>query len=422
MAAHDDDTTAGLEARARGLDRHHAGTDLRDRFELPPGLVYLDGNSLGALPRGVAAALDGAVRLQWGTDLVASWNEHAWWDAPLRVGDAIGRLVGAAPGQVVVGDSTTVRLHQALHAAARLRPDRTVLLTDPGSFPTDLYVAAGVAEQLGWTVVTASPDQAEAALARLAAEGRPVGAVAYSQVDYRTGRLWDLAGVTAAAHDAGALAVWDLCHSAGALEVGLDAHQVDLAVGCTYKFLNGGPGSPAYLYVARRHLVEAANVLPGWHGHARPFAMEPAYEPAPGIGRFRIGTAPVLSMVALEAALGAFDGVDLGSLRSRSLSLTRYLREAIEQLVPDLDVVTPAEDGRRGSQLSIRHAEAYGVVRALAARGVLGDFRTPDVVRLGVAAPYLTHVDMLTAARTLRAVLGGREHLDPEYAVRAQVT
>lgn len=422
MAPTDDQAPDRLDERARELDRRHARTDLRDRFELPPGLVYLDGNSLGALPRGVAAAVEDAVRVHWGTDLVASWNDHAWWDAPLRVCDAIAALVGAAPGQVVVGDSTTVRLHQALHAAVRLRPDRHVLLTDPGSFPTDLYVAAGVAEQVGWTVVTAPPDEAEPALARLAAEGRPVGAVAYSQVDYRTGRLWDLAGVTAAAHEAGALAVWDLCHSAGAVEVELDAHQVDLAVGCTYKFLNGGPGSPAYLYVARRHLAEAANVLPGWHGHARPFAMEPAYEPAPGIGRFRVGTPPVLSMVALEAALGAFDGVDLGALRSRSLSLTRYLREAIEELVPDLAVVTPPEDRRRGSQLSVRHPEAYGVVRALAARGVLGDFRTPDVVRLGVAAPYLTHVDMLTAARALREVLDGGEHRDPAYQLRAQVT
>lgn len=422
MAPPDDEAPDRLEIRARELDRRHAGTDLRDRFELPPGLVYLDGNSLGALPRGVAAALEDAVRVQWGSDLVASWNDHGWWDAPLRVGDAIAPLVGAAPGQVVVGDSTTVRLHQALHAAARLRPDRPVLLTDPGSFPTDLYVAAGVAEQVGWTVVTVPPDEAETALARLAAEGRPVGAVAYSQVDYRTGRLWDLAGVTAAAHEAGALAVWDLCHSAGAVEVGLDLHQVDLAVGCTYKFLNGGPGSPAYLYVARRHLVEAANVLPGWHGHARPFAMEPTYEPALGIGRFRVGTPPVLSMVALEAALGVFEGVDLGAVRTRSLSLTRYLRETIEELVPALDVVTPAEDQRRGSQLSVRHPEAYGVVRALAARGVLGDFRTPDVVRLGVAAPYLTHVDMLTAARALRAVLDGEEHRDPAYAQRAQVT
>lgn len=422
MGALDDDVAVTFETRARELDRLHAATDLRDRFELPAGLVYLDGNSLGALPRGVRAAVADMVGLQWGTDLVSSWNDHGWWEAPLRVGDAIAPLLGAGPGQVVVGDSTTVRLHQALHAVASLRQDRRVLLTDAASFPTDLYVAAGVAEQLGWSVVTATPDEAPAALARLAAEGRPVAAVAYSQVDYRTGRLWDLPGVTAAAHRAGALAVWDLCHSAGALEVGLDEHQVDLAVGCTYKFLNGGPGSPAYLYVAHRHQREAANVLPGWHGHARPFSMEPRYEAAAGVARFRVGTPPMLSMAALEAALSAFGGIDVATVRRRSLSLTRFLRDALEALVPGVEVVTPQNDARRGSQVSVRHPQAYGVVRAMAARGVVGDFRSPDVVRLGVAAPYLTHTDMLTAARTFRQVLDGSEQLDPSYTSRAQVT
>ena len=422
MARTLDETAAPLDARARALDEQHGGTDLRDRFELPPGLVYLDGNSLGALPRGVAEAVAEAVRLQWGADLVASWNDHGWWDSPLRIGDAIAGLVGAGAGQVVVGESTTIRLHQALHAAAGLRPDRHVLLTDPGSFPTDLYVTAGVAAQVGWTVESATPDEAPAALERLAAAGRPVAAVAFSQVDYRTGRLWDLPGTTAAAHDAGALALWDLCHSAGAVPVDLDRSEVDLAVGCTYKFLNGGPGSPAFLYVATRHQSAAATVLPGWHGHARPFAMERGYEPAPGIDRFRVGTPPMLSMLALDAALRAFDGVDVTAVRARSLSLTGFLREAVEVLVPGAEVITPAEDDHRGSQLSIRHPHAYGVVRALAARGVLGDFRTPDVVRLGVAAPYLTHGDMLAAARALAQVLAAEEHLDPAFAVRAQVT
>ncbi len=422
MARTEDETVAALDARARDLDEQHRGTDLRDRFELPPGLLYLDGNSLGALPRGVAEAVAAAVRLQWGADLVASWNDHGWWDSPRRIGDAIAGLVGAERGQVVVGESTTVRLHQALHAAAGLRPDRHVLLTDPGSFPTDLYVAAGVAAQVGWTVELATPDEAPAALERLAAAGRPVAAVAFSHVDYRTGRLWDLPGVTATAHAAGALALWDLCHSAGAVPVDLDRSGVDLAVGCTYKFLNGGPGSPAFLYVAARHQCAAATVLPGWHGHARPFAMERVHEPAPGIERFRVGTPPMLSMVALEAALQAFDGVDVTTVRARSLSLTRFLREAVEVLVPGTDVITPAEDERRGSQLSIRHQQAYGVVRALSARGVVGDFRTPDVVRLGVAAPYLTHADMLAAAGALSQVLAADEHLDPRFEVRAQVT
>jgi len=415
-------SSAELEARAHALDAAHEGTDLRERFELPPAVVYLDGNSLGALPRGVAERVAEVVRIEWGRDLVGSWNDHDWWDAPRRVGDRLAPLLGAAPGQVVVGDSTTVRLFQTLHAAARLRPDRRVLVTDPGSFPTDLYVADAVAQQVGWTVEHATPDEAAATLARLDDEGRPAAAVAFSQVDYRTGRLWDLPGVTAAAHRAGALAVWDLCHSAGALPVGLDEHAVDLAVGCTYKFLNGGPGAPAYGYVASRHVRDVVPVLPGWQGHARPFAMERTYEPVDDVARMRIGTPPMIALLALEAALGAFDGVTIDAVRARSLSLTGFLRDALEASVTGVEVLTPHDPARRGSQVSVRHPQAYGVVRAMAARGVVGDFRAPDVVRLGVAAPYLTHADMLTTARAFAAVLVADEHLAPEHAVRAAVT
>lgn len=416
------DDATDLDERAAALDAAHAATDLRDRFELPDGVAYLDGNSLGALPRGVAERVAEVVRTEWGHDLVASWNDHDWWDAPTRVGDLVGRLVGAAPGQVVVGDSTTVRLHQALHAAAALRPDRPVIVTDPGSFPTDLYVAAGVAAQRGARVVHATPDEAPALLVRLAEAGTPAGVVAFSQVDYRTGRLWDLPGVTAAAHDAGAVAVWDLCHSAGAVPVGLDEHGVDLAVGCTYKFLNGGPGSPAYLYVPTRLQAAFETVLPGWHGHARPFAMEPTYEPAPDLRRAKVGSPPLLSMLALQAALAAFDGIPVEAVRARSLSLTRFLRACLETLAPGVEIVTPADDDRRGSQVSVRHPQAYGVVRAMAARGVVGDFRTPDVVRLGVAAPYLTHADMLAVARCYAEVTTSGEHDDPRHATRSQVT
>jgi kynureninase len=239
--------TDDLDQRAAELDEAHAATDLRDRFLLPEGVVYLDGNSLGALPRGVPDAVAAVVREQWGSDLIASWNLHGWWDAPVRVGDAIGRLVGAAPGQVVVGDSTSVRLHQSLHAAAALRPDARVVITEPDGFPTDRYVVDGVARQVGWTVVHARPHEIPERL-----DG-DVAAVVLSHVDYRTGELLDLPGLTAAAHEVGALAVWDLCHSAGAVPVGLDTHGVDLAVGCGYKYLNGGPGAPAFGYVARRH-------------------------------------------------------------------------------------------------------------------------------------------------------------------------
>ena len=382
-----------LDTRAAALDARHAATDLRDRFLLPEGVVYLDGNSLGALPAGVPGAVAEAVQTQWGRDLVGSWNSHGWWDAPLRVGDAIGRLVGAAPGQVVVGDSTSVRLHQSLHAAAALRPGRTVALTEPGSFPTDQYVVAGVAAQVGWRVEHATPAEIPGRI------GPEVAAVVLSHVDYRTGALLDLPGITAAAHRAGAVVVWDLCHSAGAVPVALDEHRVDLAVGCGYKFLNGGPGAPAYGYVAARHQEAFVNVLPGWHGHAQPFAMADEYVGAPGIARARIGTPPMLSLLALDAALAAFDGVAIEAVRTRSLSLTRFLRDAVGTVLPHAVFASPEADDARGSQVSLRHPAAYGIVQALAARGVVGDFRTPDVVRLGVAAPYLTHADMVTAVR-----------------------
>lgn len=405
-----------LDQRAAELDAAHASTDLRHRFLLPEGVVYLDGNSLGALPAGVPDAVAAVLREQWGRDLIASWNTHGWWDAPGRVGDAIGRIVGAAPGQVVVGDSTSVRLHQSLHAAAALRPGRTVVLTEPDGFPTDRYVVDGVAAQIGWRVVHARPHEIPALL------DEQVAAVVLSHVDYRTGELLDLPGLTAAAHSVGALAVWDLCHSAGAVPVDLDRHEVDLAVGCGYKFLNGGPGAPAFGYVAARHQGAFVNVIPGWHGHAEPFEMADEYRGAPGIARARIGTPPLLSLLALEAALQALDGVDIEAVRARSLSLTRFLRTAIRALVPDAAFASPEDDEVRGSQVAVRHPAAYGIVQALAARGVVGDFRTPDIVRLGVAAPYLTHADMVTAASALQAVLLADEHLDPAWATRNAVT
>lgn len=411
-----------LDDRATRLDAEHSQTDLRHRFLLPEGLVYLDGNSLGALPAAVPPALRRVVQEEWGRDLIDSWNTADWWAAPGRVGDAIGAIVGAAPGQVVAGDTTTLRLYQALRAAALLRPEAGVLVTDPGSFPTDLYVAHGVAAEVGWRVELADPDAMPALLADLAGRGERVAAVAFSHVDYRTGRLWDLAGLVRAAHDAGALAVADLCHSAGAIPVGLDAHGVDLAVGCGYKYLDGGPGAPAYLYVAERHHARFVNPVPGWHGHADPFAMSGEYTPADGIDRARTGTPPLLSLLALEAALTAFDGVDVEAVRARSLSLTAFLRRCLEELVPGVEVVTPDDDERRGSQVSVRHQHAYGVVRALAERRVVGDFRAPDIVRLGVAAPYLTHADMVTAARAYAAVLADEAHLDPRHQQRSTVT
>ncbi len=411
-------STTDLTASARELDAAHADSYRPERFDLPADTVYLDGNSLGALPRAVPAALADAAVRQWGQRLIRSWNESDWWGAPERVGDLIGTLVGAASGQVVVTDSTSVNLFKVYVAAARMRPGRSVVLTDPASFPTDLYMLDAAAELAGLTVERVAPDEAPARLA-----GRDdVALASYSSVDYRTGELWDLPAITAAAHEAGALAAWDLCHSAGVVDLRLDADGADFAVGCGYKYLNGGPGAPAYVYVRQEHQAAFESPLTGWQGHARPFAMEGAYAPSAGITRARVGTGPLLSLLALEAALGAYDGVSPAALRARSLSLTGCFMDTLEQLGAGLEVVTPRDDRRRGSQVAVRHPEAYAVVQALMARGVIGDFREPDLVRLGFAPLYVSHADAVAAARALTEVVQSGEYASERFRARAQVT
>jgi kynureninase len=403
---------------ARDLDAADPLAGVRERFALPEHLVYLDGNSLGALPVGVAAAVADAVEHQWGRDLITSWNLHGWWDAPRRVGARIARLVGAADDEVLVADSTSANLFKVLVAAARMRPGRRTLVIEPGNFPADLYVAESVADLLGLTLVHVDPGDVGEVL------DDDVAVVCFSQVDYRTGRAHDMAGITAAVHESGALAVWDLSHSAGALPVDLTGCAVDLAVGCGYKYLNGGPGAPAYVMVARRHQDDVRSPLTGWTGHARPFAMEGSYDPAPGIDRMRNGTPPMLSLLALDAALDAFDGLAMSDVRKKSLSLTSFFLElADEFLVPlGFEPVTPRVDDERGSQVSLRHPSAYGVVQALIARDVVGDYREPDLVRLGFAPLYLRHVDVVRAVEAVLAVIAGGEQDDPRWQQRTTVT
>jgi kynureninase len=404
--------------RAIALDVADPIGHARERFLLPDGVVYLDGNSLGALPAAVPDVVRDVLDRQWGHDLITSWNIHGWWDAPRRVGARIARLVGAGDDEVLVADSTSVNLFKALVAAARLRPGRRVLVIEPGNFPADLYIADSVAELLGLVVRRVAPDDLGPAL------DDDVAVVTYSHVDYRTGRAHDMPRVTGQVHDAGALMVWDLSHSAGVLPVDLRGCAADFAVGCGYKYLNGGPGAPAYVAAAARHHGALRTPLPGWTGHARPFAMEDAYSPADGVDTLRAGTPPMLSLLAMEAALTAFDDLAMGDVRAKSLSLTSLFLELADDVLEPLgfSVVTPRADDQRGSQVSLRHPQAYAVVQALIARGVIGDYRQPDLVRLGFAPLYLRHVDVVAAVEQTVACVDAGEHLDERYAVRSIVT
>lgn len=386
----------------------------RAGFEVPEGLVYLDGNSLGALPHGVAERVADVVRREWGHGLIRSWNDAGWIHLVRRVADRIAPLLGVAGRDLHLGDSTSVSLFKLLVAAARLRPDRRVLVLEPTTFPTDGYVAAGVADLLGLELRWCDPSDP------LAAVDDDVAVVCLTHVDFRTGAMYDLPGITAAVRERGALVLWDLCHSAGAVPVDLEAAGADLAVGCTYKYLNGGPGSPAYLWVAPRHQEAARQPITGWFGHATPFAMARDYVPRPGVGSFASGTPPVLALSALEAALEAFEGVEVAELRRRSLALTDRFVAGLDRL--GLEVVTPREHARRGSQVSFRHGHAYAVVQALIARDVVGDFRDPDIARFGFAPLYNTSDDVDLALERLALVLEHEEHLDPAYAERNAVT
>ncbi|MFH8794181.1 kynureninase [Streptomyces sp. NPDC017941] len=399
---------AHVEAKAKELDAADELAAKRAEFVLDD-TVYLDGNSLGALPVHVQARVADVIDRQWGSLRIRSWEESGWWTAPERIGDRIAPLIGAAHGQVVVSDSTSVNVFKALMAAVRVIRDgggagaaaRDEIVVDATTFPTDGYIAGSAARLTGCRIVPADPADVPGLL------GPRTAVVLLNHADYRAGRLHDLPGLTAAVHAAGALVVWDLCHTAGALPVGLDEHGVDLAVGCTYKYLNGGPGSPAFLYVRRDLQDRFDSPLPGWNSHVEPFGMRPGYEPAADVTRGRVGTPDILSLLALDAALDVWEGVSMTAVRAKSLALTDFFLECVEAYVPAgrVESITPVAHAERGSQVALRCPDAEGVMKRLVKQGVVGDFRPPDLLRFGFTPLYLTFADAERAARVLARTL-----------------
>jgi kynureninase len=402
------------------FDRQDPLAACRDEFALPDGIVYLDGNSLGALPRRTAARLDEVIAQEWGSGLIRSWNAAHWIDAPTRIGDKIGSLIGAKSGEVIVADSTSVNLFKLLAGALRVQPGRHFILTEASNFPTDLYIAQGLIELIGGNHALRVVERSEI---ERSLDGS-VAVLMLTHVDYATGEIHDMRRITAAAQKVGALMLWDLSHSAGAVPVDLNASQVDLAVGCGYKYLNGGPGAPAYLFIAKGLQGAMQSPISGWMGHAAPFGFEPEYRPAPGIIRQLAGSPPILSMLALEVAIDLWSRVDQKEARRKSMALGDLFIQRVDETCRDLgvEVVSPREATLRGSQVSLRHKEGYRVMRALIDRGVIGDFRTPDLIRFGFAPLYTRYVDVFDAVRHLREVLASRAWDRPEYTNRLAVT
>jgi kynureninase len=392
---------------------------MREAFDLPQGVVYLDGNSLGPLPHAAHARTRELLEVQWGRDLIRSWNSAGWFDLPKRLGDRLAPLIGARAGEVVACDTTSINLFKVLGAALRAREERKVIVSERDNFPTDLYIAQGIAEFLGQghrlRYIESSLEDAL---------DEDVAVLLLTHVNYRTGAMHDMAAVTTLAHRCGALVIWDLAHSVGAVPVDLHACDADYAIGCTYKYLNAGPGAPAFLWVAPRHVDRFWQPLSGWWGHAAPFAMAPDYAPQQGIGRFLCGTQPILSLAAAECGLEVFSRVEMADVRRKSLSLTDLFIRLLDERCPGLDLtlVTPRDHARRGSQVSVQHPHGYPVMQALISRGVIGDYREPQILRFGLAPLYVRHVDVWDAVEQLRDILATEAWRAPQFQQRLAVT
>ncbi len=405
--------------QAEALDAADPLAPMRERFVLRDGLVYLDGNSLGAMPHSARERVVACLETEWGRDLIASWNTADWIGLPRKAGAKIAALIGAGTDDVVVTDSTSVNLFKVLAAALALNAGRRTIVSERANFPTDLYMAEGLAALKGEGHRLHLVDHDDELLPALTDD---VAVLMLTHVDYRTGRMLDMAGITEAAHAAGILVIWDLAHSAGALPVDLEGAGADFAVGCGYKYLNGGPGAPAFVYCAPKHQAEAVQPLSGWFAHDAPFAFEPGFRPAPGINRFLTGTSPVLSLVALDTALDLWSEVDMATVREKSVALCDLFIARVEAICPGLALASPRDGTVRGSQISFRHEEAYAVMQALIARDVVGDFRAPDIIRFGFTPLYTRYTDAFDAAAILADILDTRAWDVPEFHQRSAVT
>ncbi len=405
---------------AVALDRKDPFAKKRKLFSIAKGMIYLDGNSLGVLPKAAGPRVKHAVEVEWGRDLITSWNKHGWWNLPSKVGDKIAKVIGAVPGSVIVADTISVNMFKVLSAAVAKTRGRKVILSDSGNFPSDLYVAQGLTQFMndGHTLKVVAPEQVMEAITD------EVGVVMITDVDYRSARRHDMKAITARAHQKGCLVIWDLAHSAGAVPVDLMACDADFAIGCTYKYLNGGPGAPAFVFVHPRLQNEVMPALVGWWGHAKPFAFAPAFAPAEGIMRFQVGTQPMLNMVALDAAMDAYKGVDMHKLHAKAKKQCALFAELAEERCGKFGIsVFGAQDwDARGSHVCLAHDEAYAVMQALIARKVVGDFRAPNLMRFGFTPLYVSYADVFDAVEHLHEVLSKRLWDKPKFKAKAAVT
>ncbi len=390
----------------------------KSMFHLPEGVLYLDGNSLGPLPKSAGDRVGSMMKDEWGQLLITGWNKAGWMGMPTGLGDRIGRLIGAEPGSVVVGDTLSIKVYQAVASALELNPTRKVVLSDNGNFPSDLYMADGLLRSLGtdYELRVVDPEYVAAQI------NEEVAVLMLTEVDYRSGRMHDMKALTELAHANGVVTVWDLAHSAGAIPVDLSGCNADFAVGCTYKYLNGGPGAPAFVYVAPRLSDRVRPALSGWLGHEAPFAFDLDYRPGAGIERMRVGTPPVIQMAALSAAMDIWDMAEMADVRAKSIKLTELFITRVEATCPGLTLASPRDPAQRGSQVSFHFDEGYAAMQALIARGVIGDFRAPDIMRFGFTPLYIDEGDVEQAAQILADIITNKLWDKPEYKIRQRVT